>query len=170
MELKRLRVLVVDGEPDNVALLTRILHSTYAVDTANSGPEAVEKLKVAPADLIITDQRMPGMTGAEFLAETAKIVPDAIRIVVTAFSDFDAILDAINVAGASAFLRKPISAGVLEKAIANAVCFKARALEQNQLFLDLRKRNQELEARVKELEAHTKARESKPRRKKSAGT
>ena len=143
----------MDDEPDNVALLTRILHQVYDVDSANSGPEALDKLRHQPVDIIITDQRMPGMTGAEFLAETLALAPEAIRIVVSAYSDFEAILDAINVAGASAFLRKPVSAGTLEAALSKALQAKTRAVEQSRAIAELEKQNQELQARLEDLEA-----------------
>src|SRR5262249_2231195 len=124
---RRLRVLVVDDAPDNVALLTRILRKAYTVETASSGSEALEKLKTTPFDIIVTDQRMPGMSGTEFLTASTKLAPDAVRIIVSAYSDFDAVLDAINVAGASGYLKKPITADMLESAITRAVHAKAKA-------------------------------------------
>ena len=149
----RLRVLLVDDEPDNVALLTRILHGTYAVDSANSGEEALEKLQQGNYDIIITDQRMSGMSGTEFLVASTERAPNAVRIIVSAYSDFEAILDAINVAGASGFLRKPVTSGMLESAISRAVTAKARSQQTARLVDELEQKNRELEQRLRGLEA-----------------
>lgn len=141
----RLSVLVVDDEPENVALLTRVLRKTYQVDATNSALEALEKLKIRPYDIIISDQRMPGMNGSQLLAESFKLAPNAIRIIVSAYSDFEASLQAINLANVSGFLHKPVTGKQLETAIATATDMRALSLRNAHLVVQLQTRTAELE-------------------------
>lgn len=93
------RLLFVDDEPSITKSLQRLFRREgYEISTALSGKQGLEKLKEAekPFSLIISDQRMPGMTGAQFLEKAKKIFPNAMRILLTGYSDMDAIVDAIN--------------------------------------------------------------------------
>jgi response regulator RpfG family c-di-GMP phosphodiesterase len=100
MQLKNKHtIMAVDDE----ASITKALHRLFRKDdyqllTASSGPEGLELLKNAekPVSLIISDQRMPGMNGSQFFEQAKKFFPDAIRFLLTGYSDMDAIVDAIN--------------------------------------------------------------------------
>jgi response regulator RpfG family c-di-GMP phosphodiesterase len=104
------RLLVVDDEESITKALYRIFRREgYEIDTASSGQEGLALLKEAerPFSLIISDQRMPGMTGTQFLEKVKKILPDVIRILLTGYSDMDAIVDAINKGEIHRYLTKP---------------------------------------------------------------
>jgi response regulator RpfG family c-di-GMP phosphodiesterase len=104
------RLLLVDDEESITKALYRIFRKEgYEIHTASSGQEGLEVLKEVskPFSLIISDQRMPGMTGAQFLEKAKKIFPNAIRILLTGYSDMDAIVDAINKGEIHRYLTKP---------------------------------------------------------------
>lgn len=95
----RHRLLFVDDEESIINSLKRVFRKEgYEIHTALSGQEGLNTLKEAqkPFSLIISDQRMPGISGTEFLEKSKDIFPNAIRILLTGYSDVDAIVDAIN--------------------------------------------------------------------------
>ena len=86
IQLPELRhsLLLVDDEPENLQVVSALLEDTWEVHTARSGQEALEQFALRPAvDLVIADQRMPGMTGVELLSRVAELSPDTVRIVLT---------------------------------------------------------------------------------------
>ncbi len=104
------KLLLVDDEESITKALHRIFRREgYEIYTASSGQKGLEVLKEdkKPFSLIISDQRMPGMTGAQFLEKAKKIFPNAIRILLTGYSDMDAIVDAINKGEIHRYLTKP---------------------------------------------------------------
>lgn len=103
-------ILLVDDEPDILDSLQTILERHLPgvkVRTALSGPQALDLLKAEPADLIVTDYKMPSMNGLDFLEEASRVAPGVPRILVTAFPDLDIALRAINQAGVEHFITKP---------------------------------------------------------------
>src|SRR5690242_3100515 len=90
------RILVVDDEADNLLFYERVLRNVGRVVTAPDGNAGLVAARQTPPDLVITDQRMPGMTGVEMLSEMQSFMPAAPKIVVTAFSDVQPILLAVN--------------------------------------------------------------------------
>ena len=100
-------ILAVDDEPANLRLLERLLRNHYKVVTATSGEQALGILSHAKVSLIITDQRMPGMTGTELLRKSRTLDPDMVRMVVTANNDADTFIDAIKNSGAIRVIDKP---------------------------------------------------------------
>ncbi len=102
------KVLVVDDEVANLQKLRRTLIDRYPVLEATSGREALE---IARSDLgiavIIADQRMPDMTGTEFLRETLQFLPYAVRIILTGFTDVDVLMEAINTCKVFRYIVKP---------------------------------------------------------------
>jgi response regulator RpfG family c-di-GMP phosphodiesterase len=100
-------ILAVDDEPANLRMIERLLRKDYRVLTATSGEEALELLAHNLVDLIITDQRMPGMSGTDLLRESMQTNPDASRIILTGFTDLEALIDAINTSRVFQFVSKP---------------------------------------------------------------
>lgn len=101
-------ILLVDDEPSILNTLSRLIKKNgYHVLTATSGEEAIQLLNNEKAQIIISDQRMPNMSGAELLAYTKKTYPDMIRMILSAYADFHAVKQAINEAGVYKFLVKP---------------------------------------------------------------
>ncbi len=100
-------ILIVDDEIVNLRMLDRLLRNKYRVLTADSGSAALEVLKQNDIALLITDQRMPGMTGIELLRASRSINPDLASMMVTAYTDSDTSVVAINDAGALRVIHKP---------------------------------------------------------------
>lgn len=102
------RILFVDDEPNVLSALRRIFRrENYHIDTAMSGPEALQLLKQNKYQLVISDYKMPGMTGAEFLKRVKALHSDIIRIMLTGEADTGAVLGAINEGAVYKFILKP---------------------------------------------------------------
>ncbi|MEI6224648.1 MAG: hybrid sensor histidine kinase/response regulator [Deltaproteobacteria bacterium] len=102
-------VLLVDDEPNNLVVLRGVLEDEerWQVHVAATGDEALEVAGKVPLDVVVTDQRMPGMTGVDLLEKLRRLRPDIAGIVLTGYADMDALESAINRANAFRFLRKP---------------------------------------------------------------
>ena len=102
-------ILLVDDEPDNLALLRRTLRSKYDVITATNGQEALDIVKEKGNDisLIISDQKMPIMQGTEFFAQVTEMYPDIIKMLLTGHSDLDILVDSINKCNLFQYIFKP---------------------------------------------------------------
>jgi two-component system cell cycle sensor histidine kinase PleC len=99
-------VLVVDDEPQILTAITDLLEDEFTIWTASDGPTALKILELQEMAVILSDQRMPGQTGAEFLG-MAKEISDATRVLVTGYSDLDALVMAVNTGQIHAYLSKP---------------------------------------------------------------
>ncbi len=100
-------ILIVDDEPRVLDALEAILAAEFRVLPAPSGPAALELLAQHEVAVIVTDYRMPAMTGVELLRRSREIAPEAMRIVLTAYTDVDSLMDAINTGGIYHFIPKP---------------------------------------------------------------
>jgi len=114
MPAKRHTILIVDDEPDILEALDLSLEIDYNVLTATSGFDALDLLKEHEVALIISDQRMPKMTGEEFLEKAREMSPDTVRMMLTGFADFAAIVDAINKGQVYRYISKPWEPAELE--------------------------------------------------------
>lgn len=104
------RILLVDDEENITRALKRLLRKEgWRVETRNSGPAALDFISEAdePFSLIVSDQRMPEMSGAEFLEKSTKIMPEAIRFLLTGYSDIKAVEEAVNKGKIKRYLTKP---------------------------------------------------------------
>ena len=124
-------ILVVDDEPVNLRMLERLLRRKFEVITATSGEMALEILKGKNVSMIITDQRMPGISGTELLRKSRAYDPDIVRILVTANSDTDTFIDALQNSGAVRVISKPWDPDKVMQAITSA-------LEKYELMADNR--------------------------------
>lgn len=106
-------VLVVDDEEEHRQLTTYLLRADYELRSAASGDEALAIADTDRVDIALVDQRMPGMSGVELLAELKVRQPSCVRFLVTAYSDPSTLADAINVAAVYRFLAKPIDPEML---------------------------------------------------------
>jgi two-component system, NtrC family, response regulator AtoC len=118
---KRYPVLVVDDEQDNLDAFRFNFRKTFDLLTATSGAEALALLAEHDVGVIVTDQRMPRMTGLELLREARQVRPDAVGIILTAFTDVDVLVESINLGQVYRYLTKPWDAkemrGVLQYAL-----------------------------------------------------
>ncbi|CAD5369713.1 Response regulator [Rubrivivax sp. A210] len=101
------RVLCVDDEPSILRSLTWLLQKQFDVDTASSGAEAMALVQAASYDVVISDQRMPGMMGSELLREVRRVSPRSMRILLTGYSDLQALLRSVNEGEVFRFVNKP---------------------------------------------------------------
>jgi class 3 adenylate cyclase len=142
---KNFSILYVDDEPQNLISFKATFRREYNIHTAQGGPEGLEIMRKHPVHLIITDQRMPGMTGVQFLEKTQIECPEAIRMVLTGFSDMDVIIEMINSGRIFRYISKPWDENELRMTIENA----------RQLY-ELQQRNKrlvsELQGKVEEQE------------------
>ncbi|MGF1460751.1 MAG: response regulator [Leptolyngbyaceae cyanobacterium] len=130
------KLLVVDDEPDNLDLLYRTFYRQFKVLRAESGHQALALLAQHPdVAVIISDQRMPGMSGTEFLSQTAVEYPNIMRIILTGYTDVEDLVGAINQGKVFKYVTKPWEATDLKAVV-------AQALDAHQL---LRSRTEELE-------------------------
>jgi two-component system response regulator AtoC/two-component system response regulator HupR/HoxA len=106
----RARILVVDDEPDIVEALRSSLEGSLPVEVEGSfsALEALQAMRRRPADLVIADYRMPGMDGLHLLRRVQELRPEAARILMTAYADIGLVVEAVNLAKAARFLRKPL--------------------------------------------------------------
>jgi len=128
------KILVVDDEPDNLDLLYRTFYRDYKVLRANSGLAALDILaQEGDISVIISDQRMPMMSGTEFLSLTATQYPDIIRIILTGYTDVEDLVDAINAGKVFKYLTKPWESEELKAVVRQAMdthnVLKARTRE-----------------------------------------
>src|SRR5687768_2684997 len=96
LDLAQFPILVVDDEQDNLDAFRFNFKRQFRISTASSGAEALEVLAGEDVAVIVTDQRMPRMTGLELLKEAQALRPDAVGIILTAFTDVDVLIEAIN--------------------------------------------------------------------------
>ena len=146
-DLNGITVLLVDDEENILRALQRLLmDEDFSIETATPGEAALEKLKTLEnVGLIVSDQRMPGMNGAEFLGRSRDHVPDAVRILLTGYSDVSATIDAINRGGASRYLSKPWNDDEVVQVIRDAVRHYALIAENKRLNAVIARQNEELQ-------------------------
>ena len=150
-----LKTLIVDDEENVLKALQRVfMDADTEVLAASSGMAALEILKANEIALIISDQRMPGMNGSEFLKLAREIAPDAIRIILTGYADVNATVDAINKGGAYRYLEKPWKDTEL-LTVARDCLERYRILRENRRLTELtKKQNEELKRWSEELELY----------------
>ncbi|EGF30988.1 response regulator receiver modulated metal dependent phosphohydrolase [Oxalobacteraceae bacterium IMCC9480] len=114
------RILFVDDESRIVSLLKMIFRSDYEVHTATSGVEALAIVESMHIDVIVSDQRMPGMLGIDLLSRVRQISPGTMRILLTGYSDLVAIIGAVNEGEVYRFLNKPWDHAEIKAVVAEA--------------------------------------------------
>ena len=141
---ERIKILYVDDETNNLISFRSYFRKEYEVYTALSVSEALELLENNHMHIIIADQRMPAITGVEFLEQTIARHPDSIRMLITGQADINVVIQAINQGQITKFMQKPWDWEKLSLAIDNCVLlYKSRA-ELKQKNEELRKANDEL--------------------------
>nr|WP_303652913.1 hybrid sensor histidine kinase/response regulator [Paludisphaera mucosa] len=138
-------VLVVDDEPEVLRSVHDLLRIEYQVVTRGGGVEALEYLRTAPeVASILTDQRMPGMTGVELLREAATVRPETTRLLFTAFADIRTVVDAINQGHVFRYIAKPWEPADLQALIRQAVERHELIAEKARLVAELQAANARL--------------------------
>ncbi len=139
-------LLIVDDEPNVLNALRRLCQNGAilpaipdpSISTFTSPIDALDYVDRHPVDLVVSDYRMPDMDGATFLARVKERQPDAARIIMSACSDIDGIVRAVNHAGIFRFVSKPWSDPDLKAAITEVLSHRALLLENRRLADEVR--------------------------------
>ncbi|WP_317202944.1 EAL domain-containing protein [Janthinobacterium sp.] len=154
MQKKQKRtLLLVDDEQNIVSSLKRLLRrDDYQIFTANSGQEGLDLLAQHEVDVIVSDQRMPGMIGADFLRAAKQLYPGTIRIMLSGYTELQSVTDAVNEGAIYKFLTKPWEDELLRGHIAEAFRLKEISDDNERLNLEVRTANHELAAANRKME------------------
>ncbi len=144
MSPKKHSILIVDDEQENINLLTNLLGDDYSLYQALDASQALSFLKKNEIHLILTDQRMPGMSGVELLEKARELRPDCVRMLVTAYPDVHNAIQAINRGHVQRYIAKPFDSAELKLAI-------QQELEHLDLIRANRRLNEEMGRMVDEL-------------------
>lgn len=132
---EKISILYVDDEVNNINSFKATFRKDYNVFTALSGMVGLEILRNHVIHVIITDQRMPEMTGVEFLVEVLKEYPDPVRILLTGYTDINAVIDAVNKGHIYHYLNKPWDEHQMRIIIKNSYeIFRLR--EENKMLIE----------------------------------
>ncbi|CAD5270219.1 MULTISPECIES: hybrid sensor histidine kinase/response regulator [unclassified Imperialibacter] len=148
MQEKKYSILYVDDESNNLIVFRNAFFRNFKVITSNSAEEALDILKTEVVQVIISDQRMPGMSGIDFLSKANQISPDSIKMILTAYSDIDVILKAVNEVGIYQFILKPWDSNHLLLTLNNAIQKYELSTQNKALIDDLGKAKANLEQKV----------------------
>ncbi|MDX6575709.1 MAG: two-component system, NtrC family, response regulator HupR/HoxA [Blastocatellia bacterium] len=115
------KIMIVDDEPANLRTLERLFRPDYQVVTAPSGDEALALLEQHDVALMISDQRMPAMTGIELMMKTVAIRPQMVKILLTGYTDVGALIEALNSGLVYRYLTKPWNNDDLRTTVSRAL-------------------------------------------------
>jgi response regulator RpfG family c-di-GMP phosphodiesterase len=146
-------LLVVDDEPDVCDSVHDLLRREFKVLKARSAAEGYKLMETHEVHIIMTDQRMPQVTGVELLSKIRKGHPTAVRMLFTGYADLDSIISAINQGHIFQFLKKPWQPEELEAAVREAAQEYDRLVEQADQMQRLQGEITQLRMRVATLEA-----------------
>jgi response regulator RpfG family c-di-GMP phosphodiesterase len=142
---EKIKILYVDDEENNLQAFKATFRRDYKIFLAISAKDGEEILSREDIDIIITDQRMPEKTGVEFLESIIPIHPKPIRLLLTGYTDIQAVIDAINKGQVYHYLTKPWEEDYLRTVIKNAFEVYALRRENERLTSALLKANEQLE-------------------------
>ncbi|HXA00683.1 MAG TPA: hybrid sensor histidine kinase/response regulator [Cytophagaceae bacterium] len=139
-----INILYIDDEKNNLSAFKALFRKEFNIYLADSAEAGLKILKETEVEIIITDQRMPGFSGVQFFESILHTYPDPVRILLTAYTDVESVIDAINKGQVFRYIRKPWDEHDLKMTIENGFeLFKTRKklLERNR---ELKKSNDEL--------------------------
>ncbi|MEM9982148.1 MAG: response regulator, partial [Bacteroidota bacterium] len=146
---KHYTILYVDDEETNLRIFRTAFKRDYQILLATSGQEAINLLRSNHVQLLITDQKMPEMTGTELLEAIMPEFPDIIRIILTGFSDIEAIVRAVNRSGIYKYITKPWDRGEMKLTIDKALETYELKNDKQKLINELKEANEQLEEKVR---------------------
>ncbi len=149
IDYSRYTVLEVDDEPDNLNVIRYAFKKSHPLLFAQSGSEAMQLLEKHPVAAIVSDQRMPAMTGLELLGKARKMRPDAVGVLLTAYGDVPMLAQAINSGLVYRYVQKPFEAADLGSAIRQAVEKHHLVVENRRLVDSLARQNEYLKREEK---------------------
>lgn len=145
-------ILIVDDEKDNLEALRRQLRTQYEVTTTESPLDALKLLQKSVFNVIISDQRMPEVSGVEFLEKAKNLCPDTTRVLLTGYTDIESVIDAINRGNVYRYVAKPWDPDDLALTVrqANEACLLRRLIDEKSKALQ--KTNEDLKNALDELQ------------------
>ncbi len=147
---KKIKVLFVDDERQNLVSFKATFREKFEVFIAASGPEAIELLEKNSVHIIVTDQRMPEMTGIEFLQSIMDKYPDPVRILLTGYADINAVIEAVNKGKIYYYLSKPWNEEELDMTIRNAFEVYRKKEQEKEHTETLERTNDQLEFHLRQ--------------------
>lgn len=141
------KIMIVDDEPVNLRTLERVFRQDYHVVTAQSGAEALTLLEQHEVALLISDQRMPEMTGIELMKNTVALRPQMVKLLLTGYTDTSALIEAINCGLVYRYLTKPWHNDDLRLTVTRALEHYEMMKSQHRLGME----NQRLRALLDEI-------------------
>ena len=136
-DLREYPILYVDDEPENLRIFELTFRRDFTIFTATSGEQGLDIINTQPVAVVVSDHRMPGMTGTEFLSRAAAIDPKTIRIMVTAYGDAATLTDAINNRSIYHFIAKPWNPDDVRTTLIRGIESYALERERAQLLNEL---------------------------------
>ena len=144
-------ILYVDDEESNLRIFKTAFKRFYTIHTASSAALGLALLRREEVHLIVTDQKMPKMTGVQFLAELMHEFPKPMRIILTGFSDMSAIIDAINVSHVYRYVTKPWDKWAMKKVMDEALEVFQQEEDINKHISALQAENKDLHSKISHL-------------------
>src|SRR6266478_9203058 len=141
------KIMIVDDEPANLRTLLRLFRQEYQVITAESGAEALTLLQQHDVALMISDQRMPQMTGIELMKKAVEVRPQMVKILLTGYTDVGALIEAINSGLVYRYLTKPWNNNDLRTTVSRALEHYESMKSKHLLGME----NERLRARLREI-------------------
>ncbi|RPI26523.1 MAG: sigma-54-dependent Fis family transcriptional regulator [Acidobacteria bacterium] len=143
--MNKYEILIVDDEPANLQKLKRTFQADYTVREAKTGDEALVILRDRPIVAIVTDQRMPGISGVNLLRQARQVRPDSIRVILTGYTDVEYLMDAINQGQVHRYITKPWEPVALKEALRQEIERWELKKENERLSEQLQRANERLE-------------------------
>ena len=145
MSEQKIKVLYVDDEVNNLVAFKANFRQRFEIFTASSAQEGTDILDKEDIHVIITDQRMPGVKGVGFLESIIEKYPDPVRMLLTGYSDIEAVIDAVNKTHIFRYITKPWKNEELIEAIEEGYRVYLRNKERKELIAKLTRTNEQLE-------------------------
>ena len=152
-EKRNYNILYVDDDEQNLFIFRRVLDKSYNVITATTATQALEVLRnKPPIHVLLADQRMSDLNGVQLLNRVMHQYPETIRILVTGYSDIDVVIDAINKGSVYRYISKPWDNEDIITTVQNALELYTLRQKNNNLMVELDRKNRRLEQKVLELD------------------
>jgi signal transduction histidine kinase/FixJ family two-component response regulator len=151
LDYREYPVLYVDDEPENLRIFDLSFRREFSILLAGSGEEGLARLHASPIALVLSDHRMPGMTGVEFLSRACEIDPRAVRMLVTAYGDAETLGHAINSGAIYRFVAKPWTPDEMRISLRRGIEVYALDREREQLLRELTLLNRVAKSMTQEL-------------------
>jgi response regulator RpfG family c-di-GMP phosphodiesterase len=149
-EVKKINILYVDDEINNLTSMKATFRTEYNIFTASSAAEGIKILSEKTISIVISDQKMPEISGAEFLASIKDEYPDTIRILLTGYTDMEALIEAINKGQIYYYLNKPWNEQQLRMLIEKSFEVYSLRIHNKELTKKLLEANEQLEFLLRE--------------------